>query len=60
MVFKGCGRCSGDMYREEDIGQTDLVCLQCGYRMPAEPVAVFRRPAQRERQTRGRPTGVAA
>ena len=32
MVFKGCDRCRGDLYREEDIGQTDLVCLQCGYR----------------------------
>jgi hypothetical protein len=32
MVFKGCQRCGGDMYREDDLGETDLVCLQCGCR----------------------------
>jgi hypothetical protein len=36
MVFKGCGRCGGDLYREEDIGQTDFVCLQCGCRRPSD------------------------
>jgi DNA-directed RNA polymerase subunit M/transcription elongation factor TFIIS len=36
MVFKGCDRCRGDLYREQDIGQTDLVCLQCGYRRAAD------------------------
>jgi DNA-directed RNA polymerase subunit M/transcription elongation factor TFIIS len=40
MVFKGCARCKGDMYREEDIGQTDLVCLQCGYRVSADRMSV--------------------
>ena len=32
MVFKGCGRCQGDLFVERDIGNTDLVCLQCGFR----------------------------
>jgi DNA-directed RNA polymerase subunit RPC12/RpoP len=32
MVFKGCQRCGGDLYNEEELGQTDLVCLQCGAR----------------------------
>jgi DNA-directed RNA polymerase subunit M/transcription elongation factor TFIIS len=40
MVFKGCARCKGDMYREEDIGQTDLVCLQCGHRFPADRTSI--------------------
>jgi hypothetical protein len=31
-VFKACSRCSGDLYAERDLGQTDLVCLQCGFR----------------------------
>ncbi len=32
IVFKGCARCAGDLYVERDVGQTDLVCLQCGFR----------------------------
>ncbi len=32
MVFKGCGRCGGDMFKEDDLGETELVCLQCGSR----------------------------
>jgi hypothetical protein len=32
MVFKGCQRCGGDLYNEEELGQTDQVCLQCGAR----------------------------
>ena len=34
MVFKGCQRCSGDLWVEEDLGTRleDLVCLQCGHR----------------------------
>jgi DNA-directed RNA polymerase subunit RPC12/RpoP len=61
MVFKGCARCDGDMYREEDIGQTDLVCLQCGYRVSADrvPIAAFR--GSTERQDRaGEPVRIAA
>jgi len=32
MFFKGCARCRGDLFQENDVGHTDLVCLQCGYR----------------------------
>jgi len=32
MVFKGCTRCRGDLYVEDDVGFRDLVCLQCGAR----------------------------
>ena len=34
MVFKGCQRCEGDLWVEEDIGSRlqDFVCLQCGSR----------------------------
>jgi DNA-directed RNA polymerase subunit RPC12/RpoP len=32
MVFKGCARCGGDMFNEDDLGETELVCLQCGWR----------------------------
>jgi len=37
MVFKGCPRCSGDLWVEEDLGLRfeDLVCLQCGHRQAA-------------------------
>lgn len=35
MVYKGCPRCSGDLYEEEYLGGKDLVCLQCGYRQEA-------------------------
>ncbi len=40
MVFKGCERCSGDLWAEEDIVSRlqDLVCLQCGHRQTAEVV----------------------
>jgi DNA-directed RNA polymerase subunit M/transcription elongation factor TFIIS len=62
MVFKGCARCRGDMYREEDIGQTDLVCLQCGYRRPADhqtsTIAAYR--TRRETRRLREPVRVAA
>jgi DNA-directed RNA polymerase subunit RPC12/RpoP len=32
MLFKGCRRCGGDMFHEDDLGETELVCLQCGSR----------------------------
>ena len=32
MVYKGCTRCGGDLFSERDVGHTDMVCLQCGYR----------------------------
>jgi hypothetical protein len=34
MIFKGCTRCHGDVYAEEELGGRDLVCLQCGHRVP--------------------------
>ena len=38
MVFKGCERCRGDLWVEEDIGSRlqDLVCLQCGHRQDTQ------------------------
>ena len=38
MVFKGCQRCSGDLWVEEDIVTRveDLVCVQCGYRQAVQ------------------------
>jgi len=58
MVFKGCARCRGDLYREEDVGETDLVCLQCGYRRPADnqpsAIAAYRT----RRETRPGPQSV--
>jgi len=29
---KSCPRCVGDMYREELLGEAEMVCLQCGHR----------------------------
>ena len=34
MIFRGCNRCVGDLYVEEDLGGSELVCLQCGNRVP--------------------------
>ncbi len=31
-MFKGCERCQGDLFKEDDSRQSDLVCLQCGHR----------------------------
>jgi hypothetical protein len=30
--LKACNRCGGDMIAEELLGETELVCLQCGHR----------------------------
>lgn len=30
--LKGCGRCGGFQIGEEMLGETELVCLQCGQR----------------------------
>jgi DNA-directed RNA polymerase subunit RPC12/RpoP len=39
MVLKGCVRCHGDVYVDEDlISGRELVCLQCGDRMPERPL----------------------
>ena len=64
MEFKGCTRCQGDMYCEEDIGHTDLVCLQCGFRLAVDPVPVMSARIEQVRQARiraqARPTKAAA
>ena len=49
MVFKASARCRGDLYREEDLGQAELVCLQCGFRLPAAPVSTLGRLAVQPR-----------
>jgi hypothetical protein len=49
MVFKACVRCRGDLYREDDLGHVELVCLQCGCRLPAAPVSTLGRLAVRPR-----------
>ncbi len=37
MNLKACGRCGGDQICEEVLGETELVCLQCGQREFAPP-----------------------
>ncbi len=32
IILKGCPRCDGDLFKEIDASDADLVCLQCGYR----------------------------
>jgi DNA-directed RNA polymerase subunit RPC12/RpoP len=32
LLLKGCRRCHGDLFVENQTGITDLVCLQCGFR----------------------------
>jgi DNA-directed RNA polymerase subunit RPC12/RpoP len=43
MMFKACTRCRGDLYREEDLRHAELVCLQCGFRLPVAPISAGRR-----------------
>jgi hypothetical protein len=42
MVFKGCQRCNGDLWVEEDIGSRSLdsVCVQCGSRQATQSAPV--------------------
>lgn len=35
--LKACKRCGGDMLVEDYLGDLDLVCIQCGFRAPANP-----------------------
>lgn len=61
MVFKGCRRCNGDLWAEEDVFSRleDLVCVQCGRRQAVqaalagptieEPANAARRPMPRRR-----------
>jgi hypothetical protein len=64
MKLKGCIRCQGDLFREEDLGQSDLVCLQCGFRLPTdEPAALgarFTQVRQPRMRRQARPTRAAA
>lgn len=32
--LKSCGHCLGDLFEEEILGERELVCLQCGNRIP--------------------------
>lgn len=34
MMIKGCNRCGGNMYVEDEGRFKNLVCLQCGHRPP--------------------------
>jgi ribosomal protein S27E len=31
MWLKACPRCRGDLYIEYQVGETNVVCLQCGH-----------------------------
>ena len=61
MVFKGCQRCGGDLWVEEDISShmEELVCIQCG-----RPQAVAPNTEEYTKSTRWlmsqRPSSVAA
>jgi len=37
--LKSCPRCNGDMMLEEYLGDSELVCLQCGHRSHPESQA---------------------
>lgn len=39
--LKSCSRCSGDMMLEQYLGDSELVCLQCGHRV-SPPTALVR------------------
>ena len=41
MIAKGCPRCGGDLYLDEDWRERSLACLQCGARasMAGIPIA---------------------
>ena len=66
MVFKGCQRCSGDLWVEEDIVSRlqDLVCLQCGHRQAVQAALAGPNTEKRANATRWlmsqRPSEVAA
>lgn len=54
MILKGCSRCGGDMFPEDDDHQPGLACLQCGHRVtqrvgskPASATSVLESRAER-------------
>jgi hypothetical protein len=55
-VLKGCRRCSGDLWAEEDVllRVEDLVCLQCGHRQTTPDAVVGRNAAELVGETRRR------
>ena len=64
MMFKASHGVVGTFYREEDLGQAELVCLQCGFRLHVAASAMGRfviqpRVARRKRMT-SQPVGAAA
>lgn len=66
MVFKGCQRCSGDLWVEEDIGSRleELVCIQCGCRQAVQAALVGPNTEEHTNATRWltsqRPSSIAA
>ncbi len=66
MVFKGCQRCGGNLWVEEDIVSRleELVCLQCGHRQAAQAALVGPNTEEHTNATRWlrsqRPSSVAA
>ncbi|MGD9893479.1 MAG: hypothetical protein AB7R89_07030 [Dehalococcoidia bacterium] len=50
MVLKGCPKCRGDLSLDHELQDRtlDLVCIQCGYRLPSsEREALLTRPQDR-------------
>ncbi len=45
MWLKSCPRCSGDLYIEYQVGETNVVCLQCGHILTKAQEDQLRRPA---------------
>lgn len=37
LSLKACPRCRGDMMLEQYLGDSELVCIQCGKRLPFQP-----------------------
>lgn len=45
MWLKACPRCNGDLYIEYQVGETNVVCLQCGHILTKAQEDQLRRPA---------------
>jgi uncharacterized protein YbaR (Trm112 family) len=37
LSLKACPRCRGDLMLEQYLGDSELVCIQCGKRLPFKP-----------------------